>query len=362
MSKHQNSNRFIHIRTVLLITIVTLLIFAAASYGYYHSKVSKLAYDDGTIEQEGTISESEVLEDSAAMETATEGLEESEAILPTCEVFDDKDVFNILLIGTDERTKNFNTNARGDSCMLLSVNKKTMKISLVSFERGQGVPILSGSYQGQWDWLTHTFRYGGADLMLREIQECYKVNVKYYVRVNIYTFIQLVEAVGGVDIDLTEAEAEYLNTGAYAKAHLKEMPEDVLALPYTEVSPGINHLSGSMAMVYARCRIIDNDWKRVGRQRKVIQAAINRTKDLSLLEINSMLDTVLPLVQTNLTEKEINELVLLAPHFMGTQLQQTTMPESGTYGSMTGMGGRKMFAVDFEENSKRLQQMLYGEN
>lgn len=359
-SKNNNLRTRVIIGTVAALCI--LLLFAAVTYGYYHSKVSMLTYHDGTVEQEGTISEEEAQEDTAAMESATEGLGDTQAILPTCEVFDDKDVFNVLLIGTDERTKEFSSNARGDSCMLLSVNKKTMKVSLVSFERGQGVPILSGSYQGQWDWLTHTFRYGGADLMLREIRECYKVNVEYYVRANIYTFVQLVEAVGGVDINLSEAEAEYLNTGEYAKMHMEELPADVSALPYTVAVPGVNHLSGSMAMLYSRCRMIDNDWKRVGRQRTVIQAVINRTKDLSLLEINNMLDTVLPLVQTNLTEKEINELVLLAPHFMGAQLQQTTMPESGTYGSMTGMGGRKMFAVDFEENSKRLQQMLYGED
>ena len=73
--------------------------------------------------------------------------------------------------------------------MLLSLNKEKYTVKLVSFERGMGVPILSGAYEGQYDWLTHTFRYGGADLMMREIQECFRIKIDRYIRVNMKTFI-----------------------------------------------------------------------------------------------------------------------------------------------------------------------------
>ena len=137
--------------------------------------------------------------------------------------------------------------------------------------------------------------------MMWEIRECFKIDVIHYVRVNIYTFMQIVDSVGGVDIDLTQAEADYINhpEDTYAAGHIRE--RDVADQIQT-VTAGMNHLNGTTAMLYARCRYIDNDWHRVERQRNVIQAAIYQTKNLNVLELNAMLDAVLPLVQTNLTE------------------------------------------------------------
>ena len=222
-----------------------------------------------------------------------------------------------------------------------------------------GMPILDGAYKGQYDWLTHTFRYGGANLMMREIRECFKIDVQHYVRANIYTFMQLVDSVGGIDIELTQEEANYINhpEGTYGEYHIQEMG---VADQIQTVTPGVNHLNGATAMLYARCRYIDNDWHRVERQRNVIQAAIYETQNLNILELNSLLDEVLPMVQTNLTEKEITSLMLLAPRYQGITLDQMTIPAAGTYGSMIGMGGRSMFAVDFNQNAKILQSFIYG--
>lgn len=349
------------ILTIVAILLMVIVVLAVAGVVYYKSKIGLLQYNDGTLSQPGTVDESDedLLAESAAMDEALKDLEEKEAIEAEGEIFGDEDVFNILLIGTDDRTKEFSDNARGDTCMLLSINKKTMAVKLVSFERGMGVPILAGSYQGQYDWLTHTFRYGGADLMMREIRECFKIDVQHYVRANIYTFMQLVNSVGGVDIDLTQAEADYINhpEGTYGESHIREMD---VADQIQTVTAGVNHLNGATAMLYARCRYIDNDWHRVERQRNVIQAAVDQTKNLNVLELNSLLDEVLPLVQTNLTEKEITALLLLAPNYQGITLDQMTIPAEGTYGSMTGMDGRSMFAVDFNQNSQILKEFIYG--
>lgn len=336
----------------LCILVVIVVLAGCAAYGYYHGKVSLLQYSDGTPESEGTIDDNEAQEDDEAMKAATAGLEEREAVAAEGDVFSDSDVFNILLIGTDERTAEFNDNARGDSCMLLSINKKTMKVSLVSFERGTGVPILAGQYEGQWDWLTHTFRYGGANLMMQEIRECYKVDVTKYVRANIYTFMQLIDSVGGVDVTLTQAEADYINQ----RTSGKEMGvQDAVQ----QVTAGKHHLNGATAMVYARCRAIDNDWHRIERQRNVIQSILESSKSLSVLELNDLLDKVLPLVQTNLTESDITSLLLLAPSAGNITVEQMTIPVDGTYGSMTGMGGRSLFAVDFAQNAEILRNQLY---
>lgn len=347
---------------VLISVLVLIVLLAAAGIAYYNSKIALLQYSDGKVASEGSIDENDeaLLAESAAMEQQMADLEEKDVVEAEGEIFGDEDVFNILLIGTDDRTKEFSDNARGDTCMLLSINKETMEVKLVSFERGMGMPILSGSYQGQYDWLTHTFRYGGADLMMQEIRECFKIDVAHYVRVNIYTFMQLVDSGGGVDIDLTQAEADYINhpEGTYGEYHIKEMN---VADQIQTVTVGMNHLNGATAMLYARCRYIDNDWHRVERQRNVIQAAVNQTKNLNVLELNSLLDKVLPLVQTNLTQTEITSLLLLAPNYQGITLDQMTIPAAGTYGSMTGMGGRSMFAVDFNQNAQILRDFIYSE-
>ena len=268
---------------------------------------------------------------------------DSKPELPEIEKLEDNKVYNILLIGTDERSKKFNTNARGDSCMLLSLNTYDYSMRLVSFERGMGVPILEGKYKGSYDWLTHTFRYGGADLMMRTVRECFKVDVNYYVRVNFATFKDGINAIGGVDINLTAAEANYINND----------------VKYDGVSKGWNHLNGEQALSYARCRHIDSDWHRIERQRNVVQAAMNQMKGLNVFELNDALNELLPLVLTNMPDSMITKLLLLVPKFQGKTAQQMTIPAKGTYGGMKGLGGRSLFSVDFKKNAQILRDFLY---
>lgn len=278
------------------------------------------------------------------MDEAIADLEEKDSIDATGDIYKDKNYLNILLIGTDEHVDYFSENARGDSCMIMSIGKKDGSLKLTSLERGMGVPILDGKYKGQYDWLTHTFRYGGADLMMREVRECFKVDVERYIRVNFATFKKGIESVGGIDITLTAAEAAYVN---------KNTSRNIYTV-------GLNHLDSIAALSYARCRKIDSDWHRIERQRNVIQAVVTKTKDLSIAELNDLLNNVLPLVQTNLTRLEITELLLLAPKYRGVTIQQMTVPIKGSYGGMKGLGGRSLFSVDFDTNAKALREFIYG--
>ena len=345
---------------IALVVVLVLVVICGAAAGYYYSKLNKIDFDDGILhfddergrgEYEDELNDRivngndpDVQEEASDMEEAIKDLELRSYSLPTTEIYHDDNVLNILLIGTDERTSGFSTFARGDSIMILSLNKSTGSAKLVSLERGMGVPILSGQYKGQWDWITHTFCYGGADLLMQEVRECFRVDVHRYIRVNFTTFRQGIEAVGGVDVNLTQAEANYVND----------------KLNTSQYTSGVNHLNGSAALAYARCRKIDSDWSRIQRQRTVIQAAVNKTKGLSIGELDNLLNNVLPLVRTNLTQGEITSLLLLAPKFQGVTFQQMTTPASGTYGGMRGMGGRSLYAVDFSTNAKILHDFLYN--
>lgn len=343
-------------KIALLIFLTILLILAllvAVGYGYYHSKIEMLQPDQIIAPENMVLSpeEMEKLDEDSQdlanqMNEQIQDLEEAAPIEAVGEVREEDRVINILFIGTDERTRDFSENARGDSCMLFSVNTEGDHpvVSLVSFERGMGAPILDGEYKGQWDWLTHVFRYGGAELMLQTIQECFKLDVDYYVRVNFNSFITGIDALGGVDVDMDRKEALYFING-------HKYPAVV----------GMNHLDGEMALNYARLREIDSDWQRIERQREVIFSALTQLKGMSLTEADQLINTAMTLVRTNLDEKTINKLLLLLPSLPKATFQQMTIPKQGTYGGMTGMGGRGMFAADFQTNTEILHEFIYGE-
>ncbi len=164
-----------------MVVLAILLLLGGAS-AFYLSKLDLIKFSDGKIKWNGSIDEtdSETLEEESRMNEEISDLDKKDSVDATVDIYKDKNFFNILLIGTDERTKNFSDNARDDACMILSIGKKDGSMKLISLERGMGVPILDGKYKGQYDWLTHTFRYGGADLMMREVRECFKVDVERY--------------------------------------------------------------------------------------------------------------------------------------------------------------------------------------
>lgn len=331
---------------IIIAIVLVIVLLLASGVTFYLSKLNLIKFSNGKFTWSGSpdMSDSETLDEESRMDEAIADLEEKDAVDATGEIYKDQRILNILLIGTDENTEDFSENARGDSCMIISIGKKDGSLKLASLERGMGVPILDGKYKGQYDWLTHTFRYGGADLMMREVRECFKVDVERYIRVNFTTFKKGIDSVGGIDITLTAAEAAYVNAGTERKTY----------------TAGANHLDSTAALVYARCRKIDSDWHRIERQRNVIQAVVTKTKDLSIGELNTLLNNVLPLVQTNLTRLEITELLLSAPKYRGVQIKQMTVPISGSYGGMRGLGGRSLFSVDFDTNAKELRKFIYG--
>lgn len=323
-------NKKIKIFTLTLLTV--FIAFSGFIWHYYTQKLGLLNQNMGTVDKE--LTEEELREKYATL-------------LDEDEYFKSDDLLNILLIGTDERSPEFSDDARADACMLFSLNKKTMQVKLISFERGMGVPVLDDAYKGQYDWLTHTFKYGGADLMMKEIRECFKIDVTHYVRVNFEAFEKAIDCIGGVDLYLSELEAKGLNGQVYTNATTR-----------TTVHEGLNHLDGYDALQYARIRFIDSDWNRIERQRKVVDRAIQQTKNLSLKELDNLLNEVLPLVQTNFTRKEITSLLPLSLKYKDITIEQMTVPAKGTYGNMVGMNNRNMFKVDFEKNAQIIKDFI----
>lgn len=259
-----------------------------------------------------------------------------EVIISGADIYIDKAVTNILLIGTDERSEDFNVNARADSIMVLSMNSRTNQIKLVSLERGMLVNIPGRKN----DILTHTFRYGGANLLMETVRTHFQLDVNKYIRVNLSMFQRLIDEVDGVDITLTAQEAYGLNTPNFNTWPLER-----------KVYEGENHFNGYEALQYARMRWIDSDWQRIERQRNVINSIKKKMSGMSVSELNDLSEKCLPYVQTNLSSLEFANLMLNIPQYIGSEMEQMTIPEKGTY--------RDLGHVDFEQNTFILRQFLY---
>lgn len=343
---------------VVLIIVLAVVLLMAAVFCFIWQKLDLIQFDNevdksayATKPSETTPTETGAEEENTVN---TEGLEtvEKPYEIPDTELISNKEVLNILLIGTDERTNEFNVDARSDAMILASINRKQNTIKLVSLERGIAAPILDGVYKGKYDWLTNIFRYGGADLLVETVEEMFKVDIDNYIRVNFCTVTTVVDAIGGIEIELTKPEAQFLRMyqGVYQSTKTQA--------PIVE---GVNTLDGGMALGYARLRAIDDDWFRIARQRKVVIATAQKLKGSSLKELNEFANQVLPLIQTDLTKLEIADLMLYAPQILGASFDQTTIPQPGHYGGMSIMGeNRGGFAVKYELNNPYLHEFLYG--
>lgn len=347
---------------VILLIVLLILLAAASVVAFITAKLDLIQYADEVDAGAYQVTPAPKVPEEPAADTASGeglyieigGLEQVETMprIPEGEAQKEENVINILILGTDERTKDFSTNARSDAMILASIDREANTVKLVSLERGMGVPILEGQYAGNYDILTHIFRYGGADLVVKTVREVLKVDVDHYVRFNFTAVREIVDMVGGIDIELSAAEAQYLNGSDVLRWSSTDTQKTLVA--------GMNHLDGGIALNYARLREIDSDWQRIGRQRRVIIAVVQALKGSSLKDLNDLANEALPMVQTNLTKLEIAELMLYAPNLLNASFDQMTIPRQGTYGGATGLNGQGMFAPDYELNSQILLEFLYG--
>ena len=176
-------------------------------------------------------------------------------IFPSIEPAQDSDIVNILFLGTDYQLS-AEERGRSDSNMLCSLNTRSGDIKLVSFERGIGVPVPGRGT----DLLTHAYHWGGAALSQSIISQMFSIDVKGYVQVDFGSFASIVDAIGGVDVELTELEAQALS-GAISTQ----------VWAWGDVHEGWNHLGGHDTLQYCRLRSIDSDWNRQRRQRTVLE-------------------------------------------------------------------------------------------
>lgn len=351
---------------VVLVILLVLLLLIGAVFAFVWSKLNLITYDPGSSYE--TIADTQPTDQTDASEPiASETIEDPTETIPEetfdttglamaeapsyseGELFKDKDVTNILLVGTDEFSGGFSKASRGDVNILVSINKAEKTVKLVSFSRGIAIKMLDGPYKGQYEWLTNAHRWAGHEAVLEALSDAFKIEINRYVRVNFNSVTKIVDAIGGIEMELTAKEANFIN-----KQHVASTPTQ------KKLVEGWNHLDGGTATYYARLRGIDDDWYRVVRQRKAILAVVDKLKGSSFSTLNDLCDMALPLVQTNLTKLEIAELILYSPTFLESEFDQMTIPIANSYGGMTVMSGAAGWALNYEKNNAALHEFLFG--
>lgn len=262
----------------------------------------------------------------------------------------DEDVFNLLLIGSD--TRKSGGGGRSDAIILVSINKKAKTITATSILRDIYLQIPGKSNNR----INAAYASGGADLLMDTIEQNLRLNVDRYASVDFFGFIDIVDAVGGVTIDVTEKELPVMNN---CVAEINKLTNQEEALDQLKES-GTLLLNGKQALGYARNRYVgNNDFERTARQRRVLEQVFLKVKDIGILELNNLMNKLLPQVTTNLTQGEIFSMILSLPSYANYDQQQWSVPVSGSYSNMR-IRGMAVLGIDFDKNIREIQKRIYG--
>ena len=274
-------------------------------------------------------------------------LEECEIVMSDADLREDSKVLNFLVLITNEEEEEYYSDAKIDAMMILSLDKEERKMRLVSLERGMGVPMNVDGVQSQDD-LMHCLNYGNEKILLDTIENVFKIDLNYYIRMNHYTLETLIDELGGVDITLSEEEAKALNGEGISVSETSKT-----------MTAGDNHMDGSDALEYAFLHLTLDDTECTGRQRILVQAMIDATGDLSILDLKDSMLSLSHLVRKNINRDGIFNLATYAPAVLGKSFEEMNLPLNGSYGVTYSDRDTYIYAVDYMENVNALHEFLY---
>lgn len=260
---------------------------------------------------------------------------------------DTSNIKSILLIGQDKQGDQ--TRQRSDSMILATLDKDQGTISLTSFMRDLYVAIPGYSSTR----INAAYAYGGMELLDETLEENFGVQIDGNVEVDFEVFKVLVDKVGGIDLELTQAEADYICGRDQSVLYPQPLRTD------WDLQEGVNHLDGEQALIHARNRSIGNsDYRRTERQQDVLKAAFAKIKDLNVLEIGGLVKDVLPLVTTDLSLWDMTGYAMDVMSIGTDEIQSYRIPEDGSYTPQT-IDGMQVLVPNLEQNREYLQQILY---
>ena len=335
---------------VLILSLIMLLV--GTGLIYYYKVLDRMTFKE--------LDPSPAAATTSVSETTTVSIANGGATLLSSD-----NVLNILLFGQDS-PETETDHGRSDTTILLSIDNVNKKLKLTSFQRDTYVNI-----PGYGDnKINSAFTFGGERLAIDTIEANFGIKVDKYATVDFSSFRQVIEALGGVDIELTQDEIKYIN----AQIEVNEQQDDTDYVPFDETKDKqVVHLNGYQALWYARDRgevalggnpdytFDGDDWTRTSRQRNLIETIVKSLREnASLTELVSIANKVGPLVTTNLKKGDITFLVSNMMTYIDYDIEEMTLPTEGNwrYGE-TENGSSVIVITDWEGVRSDVARFIY---
>ena len=258
-------------------------------------------------------------------------------------------VINIALFGIDKRSNE--KVGRSDTVMVLSLDGVHKKIKLTSVLRDSRVNI---DGHGK-DKLCHAYAYSGPELAVKTLNKNFNLDIMNYVTVDFSQMVNVINAVGGVDIELANEEVKAAH-GLIAST--KEL--DSGGIPYFKGKTKVMHLNGAQAVAYARIRKIDSETKRAERQQKVMHALLEKVQGMSVVEYPNFIKQILPLVQTSLNYNDILGFIPFMASGKPT-METYKVPDANDPNVRGGMiDGVWYWSYNISDYAKKLHNFIYN--
>lgn len=261
-------------------------------------------------------------------------------------------VYNILLVGVEAIGNNSVASGRTDSIMIATINTKQKTLGLTSIMRDSYVTI-PGYYDTK---INAAFGHGGIKLLYETIAYNYNLRLDGSAIVSFKTFQKIIDELGGIDIEITPAEAQYLNTTNYVSKKSNRT-----------LKPGMNHMNGNQALGYARVRYratLDgsvDDFGRTSRHRRVMGAIFKEVKKSNPITLVKLLDTVFSQVQTDIKKSNASSYLaeVMELSLDGVPLDNLRLPIDGSY---QGVKINRQAVVTFDSamNKEALANFVFG--
>lgn len=257
---------------------------------------------------------------------------------------------NVALFGLDSRENDLGRGNRSDTMMIASLNKETKEVRLVSIYRDTLLRLDDGSYNKA----NAAYSFGGPEGAISLINRNLDMNIEKYVSVNFNALVDVIDALGGVDITMAAPEVVHMNNYCVETS-------EVTGKSYTRIEPevdGTYHLNGVQAVSYSRIRYTEGgDFKRASRQQLVLSLIAEKAQSMSLSTINKIIDSVFPQVSTNFT---LAEMVSYAKDIKKYKMGESMgFPEKNTFGMLDGPGS-VVLADTLSSNVLDVHGFLFG--
>lgn len=261
---------------------------------------------------------------------------------------------NIALFGIDSRDESLGSGNRSDTIMIASINNQTKEIKMVSVYRD--TYLLIPKQESTYDKANLGYYYGGPQLAISELNLNLDLDITDYVSVNFSALIDTIDALGGIDIEITEKECFYIN------GYMTETAEITGKEKVELYESGLVHLNGMQATAFCRIRYVptvngtNDDYGRTERQRTVISKIAEKAKNTDLATLNKVVDVVLPNISTSLS---VNEILGLLSGITKYELVDNSGFPFEKQGKDMGSKGSCVVPVDLEYNVEELHKFLF---